>query len=60
MFNMLTKLTKAAVAVTLAPVALVVDIVTLPASAESLTRGPFDRTAKLLESAAKNVSESIE
>ena len=59
MFNMITKLTKAAVAVTLAPVALVVDVVTLPASTDDFRKGPFDRTAELLKIAGKNVKDSV-
>lgn len=46
---MLDNLLKAAVAIVAAPVALVVDIVTLPASAEHPTRGAFDRTAAMLD-----------
>lgn len=46
---MLGNLLKAAVAIVAAPVALVVDIVTLPASAEHPTRGAFDRTAAMLD-----------
>jgi hypothetical protein len=55
---MFKKLMKAAVAVTLSPVALVADIVTLPASADS-GRSPFSRTGKLLDSAGKNVSDAV-
>ena len=56
---MLFELVKAATAVALSPVALVVDIVTLPASAEDPRRGAFDRTAALLDSAGKNVSKAV-
>jgi len=59
MFSMLTNLTKAAVAVAVAPVALVVDIVTLPDSASSYNKGPFDRTAKVLGAAGDAVSKAI-
>lgn len=59
MFSMLSKLTKATVAVALSPVALVVEIVTLPASSCDYTRGPFDRTAKLLDSAGRNVVKAV-
>lgn len=58
MFDTLTKLTKAAVAVTLSPVALAVDIVTLPVSAENGDE-PFKRTEKLLSSAGENVSKAL-
>ena len=56
---MLFELVKAAAAVALSPVALVADIVTLPASSCDYTRGPFDRTAKLLDAAGKNVSKAV-
>jgi len=59
MFSMLTNLTKAAVAVAVSPVALAVDIVTLPDSASSLDKGPFDRTAKVLGAAGDAVSKAI-
>ena len=59
MFSMLSNLTKAAVAVTLSPVALAVDIVTLPDSASSFDRGPFDRTANLLGTAGECVKRAV-
>lgn len=59
MFNVLTNLTKAAVAVAVTPVALVADIVTLPASAEDPRRGPFDNTAGTLGAALDNLKEAI-
>lgn len=55
---MFLKLVKAAVAVTLSPVAAVVDVVTLPESADS-GRHPFSRTASLLNSAGKNVTSAV-
>jgi hypothetical protein len=55
---MLKKLLKAAVAVTVSPVALAVDILTLPESADS-GRHPFSRTGKLLGRAGKNVSGAV-
>ncbi|MFA5897814.1 MAG: hypothetical protein WC829_01745 [Hyphomicrobium sp.] len=56
---MIGNLLKAAVAVAVTPVALVVDFVTLPASADDPSRGPFDRTAKMLEAVGENVTEAI-
>lgn len=56
---MLGNLLKAAVAVVASPVALVVDIVTLPASAERPTRGAFDRTAAMLDAAGENMKQAI-
>lgn len=52
-------LLKAAVAVVAAPVALVVDIVTLPASAEHPTRGAFDRTADMLDASDYNIKQAV-
>ena len=59
MLGMLGNLAKAATAVALSPVALAVDIVTLPASADSQSRGPFDRTAGLLNAAGDAVSKAV-
>lgn len=56
---MLGNLLKAAVAVVAAPAALVVDIVTLPASAEHPTRGAFDRTTAMLDAAGENVKQFV-
>lgn len=58
MFGMLTNLTKAALAVAVSPVALAVDIVTLPASAGS-NNGPFDRTTAVLGAAGDAVTKAI-
>lgn len=59
MFGMLENLTKAAIAVAVTPVALVVDVVTLPASAEP-GREPFERTGNLLKSAGENISKAVD
>jgi hypothetical protein len=59
MFEMLGNLAKAAVSVAVAPVALAVDIVTLPASAEDPHRGAFDRTAALLDNAGDCVKAAV-
>lgn len=59
MFSVLTNLAKAAAAVAVAPVAVVVDVVTLPASANDWNKGPFDRTAKVLGAAGDAVSKAI-
>ena len=59
MFSMLTNLTKAAVSVALSPIALVVDVVTLPASSEHPTKGAFDNTAALLKNAGKQASDAV-
>lgn len=56
---MFRNLLKAAVAVVAAPVALVVDIVTLPASAEHPTRCAFDRTAAMLDAAGDNMKQAV-
>ena len=60
MFGMLEKLTKATVAVVLTPVAVVVDVVSLPATSMDHRRGAFDNTSELLRAAAKNVKEAVE
>jgi hypothetical protein len=59
MFGMLEKLTKATVAVALTPIAVVVDVVSLPATSMDLKRGAFDNTEKLLKSAAQNVEDAL-
>jgi len=59
MFGMLEKLTKAAVAVAVTPVALAVDIVTLPDDAEP-GKEPFSRTGGLLKSAGENISKAVD
>lgn len=59
MLGLLSGLTKAAVSVALTPVALVVDVVTLPATADDFRRGPFDSTSALLKSAGDQVAKAI-
>ncbi len=56
---MLTNLLKAAVAVVVTPVAIVADILTLPASSLDPYRGPFDRTAKRLEQAGEALDAAV-
>lgn len=60
MFSMLSNLTKAAVSVALAPVVIVVDVVTLPATADDPRKGAFDNTAKLLSNAGECISKAVE
>lgn len=58
MFNMLTNLTKAAVATALTPVAVAVDVVKLPSTA--LNNEPaFGATAKMLETAGECVEKAV-
>jgi hypothetical protein len=57
--NLLTNVAKAGVALVAAPVALVADIVTLPASADDPCRGPFERTGKTLNAAGDCMKEAI-
>lgn len=59
MFETLTNLAKAAAAVAITPVAVVADVVTLPASSMDPHRGPFDRTAKVLDAAGKCAMEAV-
>jgi len=60
LFDALTNVTKAVVAVAVSPMALAVDIVTLPASADDFNKGPFDRTGKLLSTAGECISKAVE
>jgi len=60
MFGLIGNLAKAAVAVALTPVALAVDIVTIPASAERGEDHPFQRTGNLLNSVGDSVKKSLE
>ena len=59
---MFGNLLKAAVGIAVAPVALAVDIVTLPISASDPDPrvGPFDRTSKVLDSVGKNVNDALD
>lgn len=59
MFNVLTNLTKAAIAVAATPLAVTADVLTLPASSFDPHRGAFDRTAKLLDAAGDCFNEAI-
>lgn len=59
MFNTLTNFTKAALAVAVAPVAVVADVLTLPASSMDPHRGPFDRTANVLEQAGRALDAAL-
>ncbi len=57
---MFTNLFKAAVGTILTPVAIVADLVTLPASAfECRETDPFKKTTKMLNQVAKNVDEAL-
>ena len=57
---MFINLLKAAVAVTLSPVAVVVDVVRLPGTASEMNGRAFGCTEELLKSAAKNIKEAVE
>ena len=59
MFGLIENLTKATVSVVLTPVAIVADIVTLPASAERGDDHPFGMTEELLTNAGKCVKQAI-
>lgn len=58
MFGMLEKLTKAAVAIAVTPVAVAVDVVMIPFDAENKSE-VFSRTGDLLKSAGDNVSDAV-
>lgn len=55
----LTNLAKAAVAVAVTPAAVLVDVLTLPASSMDPHRGPFDRTAKMANAAGRCITEAL-
>jgi len=57
---MFGNLLKAVVAVAASPVALVVDIVTLPESSCDINKGAFDRTSALLKAAGDNVMKAVD
>lgn len=57
--NLLTGAAEVATGVVVAPVALAVDVVTLPASAEDPRKHPFDRTAKALGLVGEGVKDAV-
>jgi hypothetical protein len=57
--RLLTNLTKATVAVALTPVAVVADVLTLPATSMD-NRHPFGKTGALLKAAAEATMEAVE
>jgi hypothetical protein len=56
---LLSNLTKAAIAAALTPVAVVADVLTLPASSLDPHRGPFERTEQLLTACGKCIAEAV-
>lgn len=58
MFSFVSSIAKAAVSVAAAPVALVADLATLPASAEG-NGSPFSRTEKMLTAAGQNLTNAV-
>lgn len=56
--NLATGITKVAVGAVVAPVALAKDIVTLPVSAEDLSKGPFDSTSKAFGLMAEGIEDA--
>lgn len=59
MLGMLSNLAKAAIAAGATPVALVADVLTLPASSMDPHRGPFDNTGTMLKTAAECFKEAV-
>lgn len=58
--NLFTNLAKAAVGVVIgAPVALVADILTLPASASDERSGPFQRTGNVFDNVRNCFNEAV-
>ncbi len=58
MLGLLMNITKAAVAVAITPVAIVVDIVRIPETSTEIHGEMFGLTGKLLKNAAKNINEA--
>lgn len=56
---MLAHLTKSLVAALVTPVAVVADVLTLPASSMDPYRGPFERTATVLRAVGENFSAAV-
>jgi len=59
MFGLLTNLTKAAVATALVPVAVVADIVSIPASSCDPNSEPFKHTSNILGAASECVMKAV-
>ena len=59
MLVILESLTKAVVAVALAPVAIIADVATIPASAERGDDHPFRRTGLLLNAAGERIKKAV-
>lgn len=60
MFGLLEGLVKTALNVVVLPVAVAVDVVTLPASAMDPHKGAFDHTAKIVENIGDNMKSALE
>lgn len=58
LFDALTNVAKAGIAVAVSPVALVADVVTLPASAEAGGE-PFGRTRGILSAAGECITAAV-
>lgn len=59
MFGIFEDLAKAAVATAATPVALVADVLTLPASSMDPKRGAFDRTGAMLDAVGENLNNAV-
>lgn len=57
---MFKNLFKAAVATVATPVALVADVVTLPASALDHRKNPFERTESMIKAVSDNVVKAVD
>ena len=57
-FDVVSNVVKAGVAVVVTPVALATDFVTLPSSALN-GRGPFPRTGKMLDAAGDAITAAV-
>lgn len=59
MFKILSSITKAAVAVAVTPLAVVADVVKLPATADS-NKHPFQHTKEMMGAAADNIKNAVD
>lgn len=59
MLNLLSSLTKAAVAVAVTPVAVIADVAKLPSSAYTNDE-PFKHTSEMLQAASDNVKKAVD
>jgi hypothetical protein len=57
--NILTSIAKSLIAAAATPVAVLADVLTLPASSMDPHRGPFERTAAVLRTVGENFNAAV-